>query len=155
VGGSGTRRGARGFASWFNSQRFSCSHCSPHFNELLISHCLFSLSTGPCSIFAILSLLFVLTSMSLTYIFVAICPVIATAFPCCFPFPSSARGAALLPQARMLPRPGCSQRRWMLESHCKPEQEMQTAKPQAQVFVSEPQKSFHNSSSSFHVFSPV
>lgn len=34
----------------------------------------------------------------------------------------------------------------MLESHCKPEQEMQVAKLWARVFVSEPQKGFHKSS---------
>lgn len=63
--------------------RFSYSCCSAHFSQLLISRCLFSLSAGPRSIFAFPSLLFVLISMCLTYVFVAGCPIIATTFPCC------------------------------------------------------------------------
>lgn len=95
-----------GFACRFNSQRFSCSRCPSHFNKLLISHCLFSLSAGLCSIFAFSALLFVLISMCLTYIFVAICPVITTAVP-----------AASLPSAQ--PRrgnPPCLAKGWMLRA---------------------------------------
>lgn len=95
-----------GFAWWFNSQRSSCSCCLSHFNELLIFHCLFSLSAGPCSIFAFSALLFVLISMCLTYIFVAICPVITTAVP-----------AASLPSAQTLRgNPPCLAKGGMLQA---------------------------------------
>lgn len=60
---------------------YSC--CSSHSDELLISQCLFALSSGPRSIFAFPSPLFALISMCLTYIFVAICPAITATSPCC------------------------------------------------------------------------
>lgn len=163
------------------TQLFSYSCCSSHFSQLLISHCLFSLSAGPCSIFAFPSLLFVLISMCLTYVFVAVCPIIATTFPCCCSPSLSSDGGSGSSQRwagnRNVPaihrclvrapwtspyhkhehcmapgslwvlcRAGCSATPAGAAVLLQVRVEMQTAKPQLQAFVSEPQKGSHKSS---------
>lgn len=159
--------------------RFSYSCCSAHFSQLLISRCLFSLSAGPRSIFAFPSLLFVLISMCLTYVFVAGCPIIATTFPCCRSPSWSSDGGSGSSQRWAGNRSVPAIHRWLVRSpwtspyheHCMAPDflwvlcragcsampagaavllqvrvEMQTAKPQLQAFVSEPQKGSQKSS---------